>query len=188
MGAVKGSGDGQSYAVSLASGTMAAALAAGSEIVQIRWTSTTTLCVVKSVRIWAGSIVAFTAGFVRADLCFARAWTAAGTGGGTATLTTHNGKRQTTMGTTAMGELRVATTAALGAGTKSLDSQALTSTGGGVANVAGATVFPLSELAPAYHDYPLVLAANEGLVIRATVPATGTFTFNVDVLWTERPV
>ena len=34
-------------------------------------------------------------------------------------------------------------------------------------------------------ESPLVLAQNEGFVIRATVPATGTWQFGCTVTWTE---
>jgi hypothetical protein len=35
-------------------------------------------------------------------------------------------------------------------------------------------------------EYPLVLAPNEGVVIEATVPATGTWTFYAGFDWEER--
>jgi len=34
-------------------------------------------------------------------------------------------------------------------------------------------------------ESPLVFAQNEGFVVRATVPATGTWQFGVTVAWTE---
>jgi hypothetical protein len=34
-------------------------------------------------------------------------------------------------------------------------------------------------------EHPLILAQNEGIVIQATVPATGTWQFGVKIDWTE---
>jgi hypothetical protein len=34
-------------------------------------------------------------------------------------------------------------------------------------------------------EYPVLYEQNEGFVIRATVPATGTWTFEVQVEWAE---
>lgn len=175
------------YSVTVVTGTIGAGLAANAPLMQLRWTHATRLCVIESVRVWAGSIVAFTAGFTQVDLMFARAFTVDGTGGATATLTGNNGKRRTSqMGTTALGSIRIATTAALGAGTHTLDTQPLGSTGGSVVNVAGTPVVPISELAPPQGGHPILLAQNEGLIIRATVPATGTWTMGVDIHWSER--
>ena len=174
------------YSVTVVTGTIAAGLAANAELMQLRWTHASRLCVIESVRVWAGSIVAFTAGFTQVDLMFARAFTADGTGGGVATLTTNNGKRRTVgQATTSLGSIRIATTAALGAGTKTLDAQPLGSTGGSVVNVAGTPVVPITVLTPPVEAQPIVLAQNEGLSIRATVPATGTWTMGVDIHWSE---
>jgi len=58
-------------------------------------------------------------------MTIAKSFSAAGTGGTAATITGNNGKMRTSMGTTLLGEARCASTAALGAGTKTLDSQAI---------------------------------------------------------------
>ena len=34
-------------------------------------------------------------------------------------------------------------------------------------------------------EWPLVLGANEGVVIQANMPATGTWTFSLDTEWDE---
>lgn len=174
------------YSLGMATGTMAAGLAAGSEIFQFRWTDTTKKALIREIVVSAGGIVGFTAGLVVVDAVMARAFTAAGTGGATATLTTNNAKLRTDMSTTALGEVRVATTAALGTGTKTLDAQAFAAIAGSTSNVAGTVVIPptLLFLAPE-GEQPLVLEQNEGFVIRAQVPATGTWTAAVTVKWSE---
>lgn len=177
------------FQCAMVSGTMGAGLAAGSEIWQFRWTSSTAVALVRSVRLWAGGITAFTAGFASFRLSFATSFSAAGTGGNTATLTGRNGKLRTSMTTTGLNEIRCASTAALTAGTKTLDAQSLRIVGGSTTATAGTVILPPTELlnsSAGDPDYPVVLAQNEGLAIICTVPATGTWTFGVDVDWLER--
>lgn len=177
------------YAMSMLSGTMAAGLAANSEIYQFRWTDATRLCVIQKVSIdgVAGSATAFTAGFANITATIARSFSAAGTGGTTATITGSNGKLRTSMGATLLGEMRCASTAALGAGTKTLETMPFGQIGFAVGTVASVSYLgqvPLAVATPA-HEHPIVLAQNEGFAIRATVPATGTWQFGVTVKWTE---
>lgn len=118
----------------------------------------------------------------------ARSFTAAGTGGGTATITTNNAKLKTSFPTTAVGEIRVATTAALGAGTKTLDAQPVGMGLGSITVTAGDVILPPTVIYDAMCDtdqYPIILSANEGLIIRATVPATGTWTGGFSIVWDE---
>lgn len=186
--------NGGSFSLSAITGIMAAGIAGASEVVQFRWVSTTHLALIKRVRITAGVLgTAFTAGTVLFDLTAARAWTAAGTGGGAATLTTNQAKRRTSMQTSQLGttgEVRIATTAALGAGTKTLDTMPLRSVITGVANTAFIPMLAGNDgllFEANSGDYPLVLAASEGFVIRTTVPATGTWTAHIGIDWEELP-
>lgn len=178
-----------SYRKSLLSGTMAAGLAANSEIFQFRWTDATRLCVVKKVILngLAGSATAFTAGFAKVDLLPARSWTADGSGGTSGTLTGNNAKLRTSHGTSLLGSTRIASTAALGVGTKTLDTDAIglcSFSIGTVANVIYVQNWDMfgEDTGP---EHPLVLAQNEGFVLRATVPATGTWQFGLTVVWAE---
>jgi hypothetical protein len=41
---------------------------------------------------------------------------------------------------------------------------------------------------PEADSYPLLFAQNEGFIIRATVPATGTWAFAVTVDWNEQVI
>lgn len=179
------------YRVSLLSGTMAAGLAANSEVFQFRWTDATRVCVVERVICdgLAGSATAFTAGFAKLDLLAARSWSADGSGGTAATITGNNGKLRTSHGTTLLGAARIASTGALTAGTKTLDSQGLGQVSFSIGTAASAiyvqpNTYLIGEDIGVQH--PLVLAQNEGFVIRATVPATGTWQVGFTVHWTER--
>lgn len=185
------------YRLGMTSGTIAAALAANGELFQFRWTDATRLCVVQKVLISAGANVAATAaGLVNLDLVIARSWSAAGTGGTAATITGNNQKTRTNMGTTLLGEARCASTAALGAGTKTLDSQAIGNVFVGIGTGAITAShrlqlvdkIDLMEIDADMSIHPVVLAQNEGLVIKngATVwPASMTWGLSVTVVWAE---
>lgn len=180
------------YAISLATGTMAAALAAGSEVVQFRWTDATRFAVIDRVVLdGAGNAgTAFAAGFVKFDIAVARAWSADGSGGTSATLTGNNQKLRTAFPTTLLAAVRAASTAALTAGTKVLDSQAIGAVVSAVPATAGAVVCPEGDLFnPSTGTlHPLVLAGTgggEGFVVRATVPITGTWSASWSIRWTE---
>jgi hypothetical protein len=183
-----------SYSLGVVSGTMAAGLSAASPIVSIRWATVGQLCVIRSLRLTAGnSATAFTAGFVAFDLITARGWSANDTGGGAVAWTnTATNRRRSTFGDSGFataGEIRVATTATLSAGTRTLDTNPLNSIAASVTATAGDFVLPETELVPR-GAYPIVLSAAaaataQGLVIRATVPATGTWQFSVAMDWEE---
>jgi hypothetical protein len=177
------------YRLSLLSGTMAAGLAANSEVFQFRWSDATRLCIVTSV-LWdglSGNATAFTAGIGKVDLQVARSWTADGSGGSAATLSGNNQKQRTSMGSTLLGAARISSTAALTAGTKTLDAHAHGQYSAAFGTATSTQWIPQVDLfhADPGGESPLIFAQNEGLVIRATVPATGTWQFGVTVCWTE---
>lgn len=192
------------YQVAVLTGEIAAGIAGASEILQFYWTSSTVLALIQEVSIISvHSVTGFTAGFGQLDLTIARSWTAAGTGGGTTTLTTNNAKMRTSMGTSALGELRVATTAALTAGTKTLDAnrvgyarfQVDATANKILLGSAGASAtsgninqdYKLYSADLANGEHPLTLAANEGFVVRTTMPATGTWVAYFKIKWAEVP-
>jgi hypothetical protein len=177
------------------SGIIPAALAANSEIYQFRWTDATRLCVIRKVRIAACVTTTFFAAGVpvQIDLVKATGWSAAGTGG-TAVSPAATLKKRTSMGSSlvASGDMRIATTAALGAGTKTLEAnslQAIVAAGPITASLNGEIIAPGTILWQAEvgdGEHPLVLVANEGFVIRSVaVPATGTWQIAVQVDWAE---
>jgi hypothetical protein len=183
------------YRVSAVSGTMAAALAANSEIFQFRWPDATRFAVVTRIAISAGANVAATAAAISSlRMTAARSWTVAGTGGTRLTMTGSNQKLRTSMGTSLVNDIGIATTGALTAGTKTLDVQDMGGVSFGIGTGAITTalnlnIIPLTELLniDASNDHPLVLAQNEGFVIRSGTifPATMTWAFTVNVSWAE---
>lgn len=186
------------YRIGAVSGTMAAALGASSEIVQFRWPDATNLAIVYKVAISAGANVAATAAaLVAFRLTIARGWTAIGSGGTRLTLTGNNVKLRTSMGTSLVNDFGVSTTAALGAGTKTLDATDVGGLALGIGTGALTTAVNLNLVghgdgilfdSDGEGQHPIICAQNEGYVVRSggnAWPATLTWHFAVQCVWAE---
>lgn len=185
-----------SYRIGLASGVMAAGLAAGAPIFSFRWSTNNTIALIQRVRITANTDgTAFAQGSTIFDIIRATQFAVQDTGGAVISL---KGKDQALatrfapsgqqIAAVATGSIAVAGTATLTAGTRTLDTNPLSVLiGGAGANPAISLVpFPGLLLDPADASAQMLeLSSNEGFVIRATVPATGTWKFGVDVAWLE---
>lgn len=173
-------------------GVLPAALGANSEIFQWRYVQVGSIVqVLRKVRISAAvSTTAFAAGVpVQIEMRRATAWTVQGTLGTGVTFGT-NAKKKTTHASTALaaGDVRIATTAALGVGTKTLDGEACANLVGQPGTAVGAIILPgvfMYERASA-DEYPFVFTNQEGFVIRSVaVPITGTWQAAIEVVWDE---
>lgn len=184
------------YALAVTSGVMAAGLAANSEIGQMRWIDATRIMLLRQVRISAGpGTTAFAAGPIEFSLTAARTWSADGTAGTAVVMSTANtNKKRTDFPLSLFSDtgIRFSATAALGAGTKTLDTNkmaAITSWVSSVATTADSSPFVAPGTVLWQRDtadeYPLLFEQNEGIAIRATVPITGTWQFSINVEWCE---
>ena len=187
------------YNVAVQTGAVAAGAAANSAVFAARWADATRFAVL--LRCWINGMratTAFAVGTLDLKLTVARSYSVSATGGTVLTLSGNNQKQKTAMGSTLFGvsgDMRVATTAALGAGTWTLDVQdhglitTHSSAGVGAATpIIGSIFLPMTDLfdpdlADGHH--PLVFAQNEGWVIRATVPATGVWNLGMTFKWAE---
>ena len=186
-------------------GTIAAGMAANGELLQMRWVDATRFCIITHVAVleFRNITTAFAAGVFNFALTRATAWTADGTGGGAVTVTDPAFQlRAATMGASLFSTgFRLATTAALGAGTKTLDGNNMGMSfgnvgstpaiadyiipkGGGTGPASGYGV-DLFQPDTGAGEHPIGLAQNEGVVVRATVPATGTWIASMLVKWIE---
>lgn len=190
-GAVVYSGSLGMYALAATTGVIAAATTG--EIFQFRWTDPTRLAAINRVQIAACvSTTFFAAGVpVAVDMVKATGWSAQGTGG-TGITPDASLKTKGSMGASllAAGDVRIATTAALGAGTKSLGAIPLGAVvGAGPTASPGFIFWPntlLWDVQVTDGEHPLTLAANEGFVVRSVaVPATGTWQAAIIVNWSE---
>jgi len=173
-------------------GSVAAGASALSEIVQFRYTGSNLTLIYDIIMESFVATTAFAAGSYLFDVIKSTSWTVDGTGGTTQVpekVRTSHGAPTVTA--------RIASTAALGAGTKTLATNPLRAIRGnvstGVAVTGGETqlgpqtsaaisvgypgpaaLYP-SPFVPDQAAYPITLAQNEGISIRATVPATGVW-------------
>lgn len=191
-------GAGGAYRLGAVSGTMAVSLAANSEIFQFRYvTAASRLALVYKVSFSAGALVAATAAaLANIRMCVARSWTAAGSGGTRINLTGNNCKLRTSYATSEVNDAGISTTAALTAGTKTLDTTDISNLAntfltGAITVATQGMLFPETDLFNAadagYH--PLVLANQEGFILRngTVFPAGATWSFAVKVSWLEVP-
>jgi hypothetical protein len=192
-----------SYSQAFVSGVMAAGLAAGSVIFAWQALTQGIFQRITRLRLTAGmDTTAFAQGSSIFTLTKAPSLPAQYTGGAVLNLASKDGARRSMMGNsqqgitnTATGAIAVAGTATLTAGTPAptLDNNPMSALVGsfGAITTSGAVAERLvpppgflidpSETA----RQPLDLYKGEGFVIKATVPATGTWKFAVEVDWDE---
>ena len=189
------------YMLSAQSGALTGVAAAG-PVFSFRWApgqGAPPYALIKKVQIAAVITTGFTAAqAVDFDLVLARSFTSSDTGGSALTPFTGNSQKMRAglMSTSALTDCRIATTAALAAGTRTLDSSALTSAPivfplttatSGLGEGGGDAVDLFKEDAVAQH--PLMLAVNEGFLIRVVTAmgAAGVIKLYVNVSWAEVP-
>lgn len=189
-------GTGGWYRVDAISGTIGAALAANSELFQFRFVSgTMSLALVYKVIISAGEVVPATAGGPMGfSLVPARSWTVAGSGGTRLTLTGNNAKLRTSFPTTQVNDAGISTTGALTVGTKTLDTQGFGNVLFHLGTVLVTAIQP-GVLCPRTNlldadgegQMPVVLAGNEGFIIKTTHTGVAglTYVVGVTVVWAE---
>lgn len=183
------------YSWGASSGIIPAALGANSEILQFQWTDTTRLCVIRKIRVSASVTTTFFAAGVPLELALLKAtgWTGVGTGG-TRPAVAAQLKKRTSMGSSllALNNIGVITTAALGAGTKTLETTPMNSivAAGPITASLNGSIIPVGTILWEHvvgdGEHPLVLAQNEGFVVTSVaVPATGTWRAAFQVDWAE---
>jgi hypothetical protein len=121
----------------------------------------------------------------------ARSFSAVDSGGAAATLTGNNNKLRTSMQTTQLattGDMRISTTGALTAGTRTLDSQAFAYASAWVPTALVAQPIQQVILYENFAgDQPLTLQNQEGLIINNLIlmGAGGVLSIGVTIEWTE---
>ena len=178
-----------SYAFLATTGTMAAGLAADSPIFSFRWgTDTGMLALIKEIRISMNSLgTGFTAGVGKFQAFIARSFSASDTGGTAVTLTGNQAKKRTSFGASLVTDARISSTATLTAGTRTKDTLPFAGLHFAVPTTTNFVILPTAGLWLPNHggEWPIVLGHDEGIVIQATVPATGTWNGLVHMVWDE---
>ena len=186
-------GVGGCYKFALRSGQMSAGLGANSPVFSLRNTSSTLLVILRKLRfnMWTNSTPFASGTNMTFETFIARNFTASDSGGSGVNLTGKNGAQRTAMASSALGDLRVASTATLTAGTRTLDQNAFATVVAGAPTAAGVSMNPSGPIIlydRGVDEHPLVLAQNEGIVLQATMPATGVWSFQIDPSWDEVPL
>lgn len=177
------------YRVDVVTGTMAAGLGANAPIFSFRWGSTTKSALIRRVSISMMSLgTGFAVGSALFAMWVARAFSGSDSAGNAVTLTTNNGKKRTQFDTSLVTDMRMSSTATLTAGTRTLDTNAFAAIMCGITASINTVFQPTAEIFkadPSAGEMPLALVSNEGFIIAATVPATGTWQARVQVDWEE---
>lgn len=186
------------YRISMQSGSMAAGLAAFSQVFQARWTDSPQLALIWGLTIdgLAGSSASFTAGTAYVGLQIVRSWTADGSGGTQAAMTGPNQALRSAMGPSLFGSstgsaIRIASTAALGTGTGTTDTQGIAQIFFAVGTTASVNYLPQynmygsSSMEDGGNPAPVVLSQNEGITLVVSIPASGGWKFGVSMAWSE---
>ena len=153
-----------------------------------RWTDGSRLFL--PTRIQAGCVIttAFTAAqALDAEAIIARAFTASDTGGTALVPSGDFQKMRSIMGTSLVGDLRIATTAALGAGTRTLDLLGIGASSFPNTNGLGTGSALVDLYAFSAYHHPPSLAVNEGLIVRLPTAqgAVGVVKYYIVLEWAE---
>ena len=147
------------------------------------------LIVVRRIGVGYVTTTAFTtAQQVDFGLMVARSFTASDTGGTAIAFTGSNCKHRTSLTTPTSLDCRIATTGALTAGTKTLDTNHISQTGGFSSGAgAGLAIATNNLLSHDTGDYPLVLAQNEGFNVMnlTALGAAGVIKLYVNIEFAE---
>ena len=190
------------YRLGVSTGLLAGAgVTAGGTLFSARWTDATRLAVITRLSAYYAVTTVFTAvQEIGLDAIIARSFTAADSSGTAITLGGNNQKMRTNMGTslfTSAAEVRIGATSIVTAGTRTLDANAMIGASGIThdLNAAAATVQLIATpkigfdwvADPSIGEHPVVLAQNEGVVVRNTVvfPAAGAARLWVQMVWAE---
>lgn len=173
------------------SGTMSAGLASGAPILAFRNVSSTLNALVRRVRFAAWSLgTGFAAGIASVEMYVARSFSAMDTGGSAVDLTSPQAKLAASMAAPAA-QMRYGSTGTLTAGTRTLETAPIDAVNAAAPTSANAVIFgssPVNLFNRAQGEHPLLLANNEGFVLQATVPATGTWGWTAAIEWDEVPL
>lgn len=167
--------------------TIAAFTATAGHVGAFRWGSTTKTAVIDSIAMSAAMVTDFgTLQQLAFTVRMARSYTASHSSGTAGTLSGNNCKLRTTYATTGLTDARVSATAALTAGTHTIDTQPimvldLAEPGSAQAIQRG------NRVERSFVNGPIVLAQDEGLVFANEIlmGATGTAIFSFEVEWRE---
>ena len=166
-------------------------IAANGEVFQVRWTDATNLMVLRYLKIRWATVTGFTAAQECAlSASKVSAWSADGSGGTTITPSVSNTTNRNSYPVSKIGSMRIATTGALTAGTKTIAANPfltmMRKTMAAAATVQD-TDFEAEFRSSEGNVSPIILAQNEGIVVRNVIAqgAGGTARLAITMYWEE---
>lgn len=132
-------------------------------VFSFRWTSTSIACVVNRLVLWRQCLAHGGGQEMRLEAFVARNFSAADTGGTTATISGNNCKKRTSFATTAVSEIRYSTNASIAtAGTRTLDGVAFLRTNRRVSR----NLAPEPELLASFAEFNAFEFGGQGIVLQ----------------------
>lgn len=165
--------------------------AANGSLFSFRWGDASRLCVVQFIRLQCLQTAAATATIMPSfEVFIARSFSASDSAGTAITITGNEMKKRTSMGTTLVTDIRKAAVAAgLTAGTRALDANPiLQMPTQQTITTPNPAVYTVAYDSTDGSDMPIVLAQNEGIIVRGPTVvfgAAGTANLVVDMAWAE---
>ena len=181
-----------SYRGAWQTGTVTAGAAPLSPWFSFRWGTPAASCILRHVRVGLQAVTAFTAGNALIDVVIARAFTVSDSGGTVVTPVGDSQKKKTNMASTLVTDMRIASTVSLTPGARTLDAAPAGSTNFTATTTPNSVLLTKNEPSRLFNltigdgMWPFVFVQNEGFILRATVPANGTWIAFVDVDWDEK--
>jgi len=177
------------YRVAQTVGLVATQTANGT-LFSFRWGDATRLAAITYMRLQLMQTAAATATiWPRYQIFVARSFTASDSSGTAITLTGNNMKKRTNMGTTLVTDMRFSAAAAgLTVGTRTLDANPIMEMPTNSTITTPNAVLYSAVLDMEAGDMPIILAQNEGFIVRGPTTAfgaAGTADLVVDVAWAE---
>lgn len=185
------------YSASVRTGIIAAGITNDAELLQLRWrpADISKRAYIRKILVDAAvTTTYFAAGVpVQVELLKCTGWTAAGSGGAAIDPGAANRRGPSTMKATEVvaDDWRVATTAGLTAGTKTIATPAIAFqlSGAPITSSLSGQIFPpntqLFQADMCNGEHPIELVYEEGLIVRCRAPATGTWAATFKIEWDE---
>lgn len=169
-----------------------ASQAANGTLFSFRWADTTRFAVISKIKLSVIQTAMATATIMPIfEVLVARAWSASDSGGTALVLTGNSFKKRTTMGTTLLTDARASSaTTGLTVGTRTLDGDAILQLPTQQTITTPNAILYVAELDISAGDgnHPLVLAQNEGFIVRGPTVAfgvAGTANLMIETSWAE---
>lgn len=175
------------YRMSLASGALTG-LAAGNELTQIRWSDPNYLMLIHFLKIRMIQVIASTtATEFGMEAVQASSYSAQGSSQASISSSALTWMKRSTFPQSRLPVVYYANTGALTAGTRTLGTSFVTGYSYAAASSIGNVLELVVDMANNPLSYPLVLAANEGLIVRnlAAFAPSAQWRYTMELAWTE---